>query len=229
MPLHFDSDFFSWLHSLAGGSWKFDYVIYQISDNNLLKGALFLSVLWWWWFVDSAKQDQNRRRVISIVFACLLAVGINQLVQVLVPYRPRPYKVGLQGISFPYDLGLHHSNSFPSDHATLFFALGTGLFYLSWRAGLIGLLYAALVICLPRVYLGLHYPTDIIGGAVIGSLIAITLNTTGVGERVGGYLNEFARRSPAVFYPCAFLLTYQIATLFDDARALCSLFSILRG
>lgn len=100
-----------------------------------------------------------------------LAAGLLglSLVQVIgwTHYRPRPFEAGL-GANL-----LHHlpENSFPSDHATLMFALAFGLIAAPplRRAGGI-LVMLALAVSWARIYLGAHYPSDILGGAVLAAL-----------------------------------------------------------
>jgi undecaprenyl-diphosphatase len=59
-------------------------------------------------------------------------------------------------------------SSFPSDHAMLWMAVATGIF-LVWRGiGVLAILYTVLFICVPRAYLGFHYPTDLLVGAAVG-------------------------------------------------------------
>ena len=62
-------------------------------------------------------------------------------------------------------------------------------------------------------------PSDIIGGALIGIGIAYLVNKN---SKIASEINEFVmvklRTSPGVFYACFFVLTYQLATLFEDAR-----------
>jgi undecaprenyl-diphosphatase len=67
------------------------------------------------------------------------------------------------------------NNSFPSGHATLFFALATIIFLYNKKAGALYLLFAMLI-SLARVFCGIHWPIDILGGAVIGILLAVGLN-----------------------------------------------------
>jgi hypothetical protein len=50
----------------------------------------------------------------------------------------------------------------------LFFAMAAGIFIASRRAGWFALVYVSAFICLPRMYLGEHYATDILTGAAIG-------------------------------------------------------------
>ena len=78
--------------------------------------------------------------------------------------------------------GMDNSNwkqlsSFPSDHAALFFTLAVGIYFASRRAGWFCFIYYSLqFICLPRVYLGEHYSTDIVAGAAIGMVPAWLAN-----------------------------------------------------
>lgn len=50
---------------------------------------------------------------------------------------------------------------FPSDHGMLWMADATGIFLVCRRIGVFAILCAALLICLPRAWLGFHYPTDL--------------------------------------------------------------------
>src|SRR3546814_14254760 len=52
-------------------------------------------------------------------------------------------------------------SSFPSDHAVLFSGLAVAVWIQSWRGGLLFAIWALVVVCLPRVYLGYRYPTDL--------------------------------------------------------------------
>lgn len=216
----FDTALISWTDHFAQRSWLFDYVIYRISDNNLLKGGLFLTVLWGLWFRHAGDKSRDRSRVIAILTGCVIALAINKILQVAAPHRPRPYLAHLPGVTFPYDLGMVKISSFPSDHASLFFALSAGLWFFSRRLGLAATVYTIVVICLPRVYLGLHYPTDLLAGAVIGSGSACLAGCTRLREIVTRPAFAVLEKRPGLFYALFFCFTYQLATLFDDIRYL---------
>lgn len=91
------------------------------------------------------------------------------LVQVIgwLHYRPRPFESGL-GSNL---LGHLPENSFPSDHATLMFSIAFGLLVAAplRRAGFV-LMGLALAVSWARVFLGAHYPSDILGGAVLAMI-----------------------------------------------------------
>jgi len=68
--------------------------------------------------------------------------------------------------------------SFPSDHAAAAFAIAFAVLAFSRRAG-IGFLVVAALIALSRVALGMHYPSDVIAGAVVGWASALLVTTLG--------------------------------------------------
>lgn len=75
--------------------------------------------------------------------------------------------------------------SMPSDHAAMSLAaLGTmGRFYRKWR---LPLYLLAFVICLSRIYLGVHYPTDVLAGAALGAFVSWAVPRYGLGKRLRG-------------------------------------------
>ena len=76
------------------------------------------------------------------------------------------------------------------------------------------------MIALPRIYLGLHYPTDILVGALIGIVSVCVVNGTKIRHAIGLPILKFSEKYPGLFYACFFLLCFQLASLFDDLRAL---------
>ncbi len=82
--------------------------------------------------------------------------------------NPRPF-VALPEIT---PLFTDASYSFPSGHASFFFALAAAVYCYDKRWGT-GLFVAAALIGLGRIAAGVHYPLDIVGGAVLGTLVAI--------------------------------------------------------
>lgn len=113
-----------------------------------------------------------RPALLDAVASGLLGLGIVQLFSLLL-YRPRPFEVGL-GLNL-----MRHvpENSFPSDHATLMFALAVSLAMSPLRRWGLWLIPVAIGVGWGRVYLGAHYPLDILGGAVLGTLSALVVRS----------------------------------------------------
>jgi undecaprenyl-diphosphatase len=89
--------------------------------------------------------------------------------------RPRPCHIvnGVQVVQNVHLIvGCGGGKSFPSSHAVNNFAMATmfALFYPRWKYALWA--WAALI-ALSRVFVGVHFPSDILGGAVIGSVVAL--------------------------------------------------------
>jgi undecaprenyl-diphosphatase len=86
--------------------------------------------------------------------------------------RPRPF-VAHAGSIHPF-LAHAADPSFPSDHATAAFAIAVAVLLRQRRWG-IALVALATVVAVGRVFLGLHYPTDVLAGAALGGATALAL------------------------------------------------------
>jgi undecaprenyl-diphosphatase len=102
-------------------------------------------------------------------FSLALALAIAQIVA-HVWQRPRPY------VAHPHDAYLFispsHDPSFPSDHATAAFAIAVALLLRHRRVGILAL-SMAVTLCVSRIAVGTHYPSDVLAGALIGSAAAL--------------------------------------------------------
>lgn len=98
----------------------------------------------------------------------LLAVGVNQPLIAAVG-EPRPF------VQVPGALVLVHRSldaSFPSDHATMAGAVAAGLLLVDRRLGLTAAALAALMAA-TRVYVGAHFPVDVVAGLALGAVVAL--------------------------------------------------------
>ena len=85
---------------------------------------------------------------------------------------------------------------------------------------MLAVVHCVVFVCLPRVYLGLHYPTDVIGGAAIGAFCAWLFTRPPIRTRLAPLFLRFMEHRPAVGYMLAFLFFFELATMFDEPRLL---------
>ncbi|MFJ3926541.1 phosphatase PAP2 family protein [Streptomyces sp. NPDC090022] len=135
--------------------------------------AMVLLVLWCWRGTRRQDEAGAAESFAALVWAPL-AAGIALLVNVPLREfvgRQRPFlrHEGLEVLA-PGKTDF----SFVSDHATLTMALGVGLFIADRRIGLAGI-GLALVEGLFRVFMGVHYPTDVVGGFALGTAVVLLL------------------------------------------------------
>jgi hypothetical protein len=74
------------------------------------------------------------------------------------------------------------------------------------------------VACLPRIYAGFPYPSDLLAGAALGVGCTLALARWPFANRVVGSILRFENRHRSIFYTGAFLGTYQIATFIWELR-----------
>lgn len=190
--------------------------------NNLLKGGIFFFIYWYLWFRATPDQNSRRRTIIAAITGALLSVIVARAAAIITPFRVRPiYDPTLTHPFYPIPLSgnLEHWSSFPSDTAAYFFALAFGIAYLRRRLALPVMLYTAVWICLPRMYLGLHYFTDIVAGGLIGISVAwFSVRSDLLQSVVVRRVLTATDKSPEWFYAVAFLVSFEMATIFQELR-----------
>ena len=174
-----------WLAMVVGGTGPLDRQIYEAvyvgrhpslvalakglslpGDPNLLVPATLAIAVWLWW-------RGHRHTALTLAAVTLVGRGVNSLLKLDVA-RTRP---DLQ----PH-LMVEHTNSFPSGHAA-----GSMIFFLTfalllahrtrWRRwAAAGAILVSVLVGLSRVMLGVHWPSDVVGGWAFGALwVLITL------------------------------------------------------
>ena len=219
----FDDSIIHWLNAMVGRSAIFDKGVGFICGNALIQGALFISIFWYYWFrqTEAANAKRTREHLLCTFAGGLIGIVAARILALTLPFRLRPRFEPSLHFALPQGLdpgSLWDWSAFPSDHAVMFSALATGLFFISWRVGLLSLLYTAVIILFPRVYLGIHYPSDIFVGMALGAICGVCVNLTATRERISGWALQLEHTSPGAFYVTMFIATFLFATMFDSLR-----------
>jgi undecaprenyl-diphosphatase len=167
------------LHALNGFAFRHDgfedpLTLYVGASQILFMALLALLVL-----VDRGT-GWRRRAAVAAGFGAGLALAGAQVISRVVD-RPRPFVADPRGVHL--FAGHAADASFPSDHATAAFAIATAVLLRDRRWGAVVLAFAA-VLAAGRVALGVHYPTDVLGGAALGAAASLLLYAPGIRRRL---------------------------------------------
>ena len=153
---------FTRVHSLVGQSAVLDYLaIFFAEYSQYVIAAWFV-----WLCVRRHAQLENRILVVVAATAALVARIVVKSIILLFVAEPRPF-VYLHFIPLISPAAGEELQSFPSGHALFFFALASATFLFNKRYGAY-LLIVASIMGLSRIYVGVHWPFDIVSGALFG-------------------------------------------------------------
>lgn len=163
-----DTDIFIWLNSRHSSFW--DIFMFAVSGKWIWI-PLYLSLL----YAIQISFGWRTMVLMGVMTALAIFLADQTSASLLRPFfeRMRPANPNNPLSEFVHTVNEYRGGryGFPSSHAANTFALAaiTSLIFRRWKFGVIIYLWA-LVICYSRIYLGVHYPGDILGGLLIGSL-----------------------------------------------------------
>jgi undecaprenyl-diphosphatase len=177
-----DSAVTAWLNGLAGRSHALDLFMMAVTQAAIPLMVIGVVVQWW----PGAGRHSERHVLVGCGLSFLLGLALNQVVLLFV-HRVRPYDAGITHLLIAPSV----DPSFPSDHSTAAFAIVFG-YLLNGRllkATLFGI--AALLLVASRIYLGVHYAGDIVGGCATAFLAAVVVRSvylegTSIDRRITG-------------------------------------------
>ena len=161
-----DTSIFSFINGLAGKVPFIDEFFKGISNDYFSIISACLILIWLWFATrDPLKREENQRAVIaamiSVGFANVLVIICNHFY-----YGLRPFEE-LTSDSVNLLFYRPTDSSFPSNFAAVTFAIATPILIKNFKYGLLLLVLAILSSC-GRIYIGVHYPLDVIAGAIVG-------------------------------------------------------------
>lgn len=154
-----DLTLFNWIHSLAGKSRLLDFLGIFLADYLGYLIALVAIIL----FLAESDLRKKFSYYTVLALSLIFSRGIVTEFFRFVYTSPRPFAA----LNFSPLVNGQNGNSFPSGHAAFFFAVAGAVWLFNkkwgWR-----LLVATALMGLARIFAGAHWPSDILGGAIVG-------------------------------------------------------------
>jgi undecaprenyl-diphosphatase len=167
MLIRADRAVFEWINGLAGHVPIIDNFLRGIAnDYFIIIGFCLVLVALWFGTRDFARRKVNQTAVIVAAISLGISQAVVDIINIFL-FRPRPFTLLPTQLLFyaPTD------SSFPSNAAAITFAAAFGVFFVNRKVGtwLLGL---AAFLGFARIYVGVHYPSDVLGGAAIAAAVA---------------------------------------------------------
>jgi undecaprenyl-diphosphatase len=208
----------------------FDQIVVFFSNSDLMKGGVMITGIWWAWFYQTGDPRQQRSYLLTALAGSLVALLFARILAHALPLRVRPLLDPTLHFQRPAGVPDESNwtiwSSFPSDHAALFVALLTGIWFVSRPAAIGFTIYVIIGICFPRMYVGIHYPSDVLAGAALGVASVLACCWPPIRQLWTRPLLNWLDRWPAIGYALLFFITFQIASLFWDIRTFLFIFDI---
>jgi undecaprenyl-diphosphatase len=195
-----------------------DHALQAVATFDLFQGLPIVALAYGAFF--ATPDGRERVRLAAGIVAASGAAILSRLLQFLMPSLSRPTVDPALPFRRPYGGSpdwWRDWSSFPSDHATLLWGMTFAILMANRRIGALAVLVATLS-SISRVYCGLHYATDLVGGALLG--IAVVCACLVGSEPWEERLLSGAKQRPALVATLAFLIGAQAATFFHDLRGI---------
>ena len=162
-----DYRIFRAINQLAGRYRLLDSIMIKISQRLRYLFVLLLILMWF-------RNNYYKKTMLHSVISAMVTLLIISFIK-LFYFKPRPFLKYWVNLLPPSPS--KKNSSFPSKHTTLAFAVATSILFYNRLLGCFMSLLSFLV-GFSRVWMGQHYPSDIIASAFLGSLTAFVVNIT---------------------------------------------------
>ncbi len=239
--LNFDISIVLFFNQFCGKSIFLDTLALIFMSVDAIRTAILVALVIGIWEYGKIKSDISaNKRVLAILFSIVLTLGIIEILNALIE-SPRPIVTYETLINNP--IITHETKplwrdgwvrnpkhgSFPSDTVALLATMAIGLFFWNRIIGTIAILFVILCGIVPRLYFGLHYPSDMTLGFFISLISTLIVEKLVFFNYLSKKILDLEKAYPYLFGVIGFYLAYVIADKFILLRKLPIWFKVMFG
>ena len=219
-------------NQFCGKSIFLDTLAVVFLSVDALRTALLVALVLGIWHYGKITGDlSSQKRVVSILLSIVITLGSIEILNAVID-SPRPavtYENTLKTPLLTADtkelwkggwVRNPKHGSFPSDTVALLSTMAIGLFLWNRMLGAIAILFVCVAGILPRLYFGLHYPSDMILGFIIALFSSLSIDKIKSLDKLYKKIFSIEKQFPYVFGVLGFYLAYIIADKFILIRKL---------
>ncbi len=227
-----DIETVKFFNQFCGKSIFLDTLSLVFLSVDALRTAILVAVVIGIWEFGKTKNDfDSKKKAISILFSIILSLGVIEILNAVID-SPRPIVTYETLINSPIvskntkslwvDGWVRNTKhgSFPSDTVALLAVMAFGIFSWNRLLGIVSILFVVLAGIFPRLYFGLHYPSDMLIGCLVSFLACFITERTKALNPIYERIFEVEKKHPFGFGFIGFYLAYIIADKFILIRKL---------
>lgn len=209
-------------HFINGlGQSKAVSITYGLANANSFLRIAFLSAPYVYYWVKY-KEYMVKSRLICGMISVAISIMVARMLADLLPFETRPMYDITSGFRQPVvstrpDMEIW--SSFPSDTAAVCIAMPFSLLWVNRIHGVFLTLISFSLFLLPRILFGIHYPSDVLAGSLLGAGIA-SLSQNMAASRPIQKIQQYSVSYPQLFYPFSMWYLSASATMFPGIRSI---------
>lgn len=146
-------------------------IAYVFVRNPITSVWVFAAAFFYYWRVQDAETALRRRRLVAVAISCIAAVLATGLFRPWVGW-PAPTRSPDFHVLYPVALwGAGTRNCFPSHSTLVYLTVAMGMLEFNRRLGVFLIGFTFLTVSMPRIYVGGHYPIDVVASAVLAGVV----------------------------------------------------------